>query len=158
MSTEKLYPSLNEDLQVIDLTEEEVKQACQEVRLQTRQEEFRRFVRDKQQQLNERLNHYSKLKHRWTIIRHVSEGLGATVTVLCAVITIVASTGALAVPILAVSTSSAGLLSPLLTALTNKTFINTHRQKIKEKHRKTKEILDKLYFSFSKASSDGVIS
>ena len=167
MSSEPLYPPLDDlELNVVGLTEEELRKATQdaahEAAQKAAQEErtahFKRFIKDKQQQFNEKLDHYAKLKHRWTIIRHVSEGVGTTVAVICAILTIAASTGVLAVPILAVSTASTGLFSPLLTTLTNKTFIASHRKKIKEKYHRTKEILDKLYFSFSKATSDGVIT
>ena len=81
-----------------------------------------------------------------------------TITVICAVLTITATTGLIAAPILAITTSGAGFLSPLLTTLTNKTFIAKHRNNVREKKRKTKEILDKLYLTFTKANSDGVIT
>ena len=156
--TEKLYPSLD----YIDVTEEEItgakQQAKEEAKEQAKQDYFKRFIRDKQQQLNEKLSHYNKLKHRWTIIKHVSEGIGMVTTTICAVLTVVATTGVLAAPILAVSTASTGLLSPILSTLTNKTFIAKHRNSIKEKSRRTKEVLDKLYLSFSRATSDGVIT
>ena len=154
MTTEKMYP----ELECIEITEEEQKHLQENARAEGRAEARIQYIKDKQQQLNVRLEHLSKLKHRWTIIKHVSEGLGAATTVICAILTIVATSGIITAPVLALATSGTGLMAPILQALTNKTFITKHRNRIKIKHKATKELIDKLFLSFDRAASDGQIT
>ena len=152
---EKLYPSLP-DLPTV--TEEEIQDKVSAAASAAKQQERIRYIKDKQQQLNSKLEHYRKIKHRWTIIKYIAEGIGISATVICGILTIVVSSGVLSVPILALTTSSGGLLSPILAAITNKTFIEKHRKSIRCKHQKTKEVLDKLYLAFEKSSKDNIIS
>ena len=158
MTTEKIYP----ELECIEITEEEQKHLQETARSEGMEQGISQariqYIKDKQQQLNVRLEHLSKLKHRWTIIKHVSEGLGAATTVICAVLTIIATSGIITAPVLALATSGTGLMTPILQALTNKTFIAKHRNRIKIKHKATKELIDKLFLSFDRAASDGQIT
>ena len=155
MSSEsKLYP----DLDCIEITEDEQRNLQEAARAEGKAEARIEYIKDKQRQLKARLEHLSKLKHRWTITKHVSEGVGVTVTVICAVLTIFATTGIIAVPVLALATTGTGLMTPLLQALTNRTFITKHRNKIKIKHTKTKELIDKLFVHFDKCVSDNIIT
>lgn len=154
MSSEKLYPNLDFE----EMTVDEHRHLQEAARAEGKAEARVEYIKEKQRQLKARLDHLSKLKHRWTIIKHVSEAVGVSVTVVCAILTIIASSGIIAVPILALATSSTGLMAPVLQALTNRTFITKHRNKIKTKHTATKELIDKLFITFDKCNSDNTIT
>ena len=115
-------------------------------------------MKDKQVQLLTKLQHYEKLKKRWTVVKHAAEGAGITITVICGVLTIIASSGVLGIPIMAILTSGSGVATSLITAVTDKTFINRHRTNLKKKYLKTKEISDNLQIYFQKCSEDNVIT
>ena len=143
---DKLYPSL--------VDEEAIKVAAQEAT----QKERTRFMKDKQIQLINKLEHYKKIKRRWTLLKNVSEGIGVTISSVCGVLTIVATSGVLGIPIIVFLTTSGGMITTLITTITNKSFINKRRSSIKNKYLNTKEVLDNLQIYFLKAKQDGIIS
>ena len=143
MSSEKLYPMLTSEYN--DQRDEH-------------QRERLRFMKDKQQQLMNRLEHYKKIKHRWSIMKNVSEGLGVSITVISGVLAIVSTSGILGIPIMTILTTGSGLITGVITTITNKTFIGKRRSSIKKKYLRTKEIVDNLQIYFQKCKQDNIIT
>ena len=152
MSSRKLYPSLDSEAEIV--TETQLQARIDKAK----QKERLRFMNDKKTQLLSKLEHYEKLKKRWTVVKHAAEGAGITITVICGILTIIASSGVLGVPIMAILTSGSGVATSLITAVTDKTFINRHRTNLKKKYLKTKEISDNLQIYFQKCAQDDVIT
>ena len=151
MST--LYPNLQETNTEV-ITEDELNYKINE----GRQEERQKFMKDKQRQLLIKLKHYEKLKHRWTVVKNVSEATGIGLTVVCGILTVVTSAGILGIPMLAIISTTSGTLTSLITTITNKSFINKRRSSLKNKYLKTKETSDKLHLFFEKCSQDEIIT
>ena len=148
MSTERIYPSLEE------ITEDELNHKITEANHADRI----RFMKEKRKQLQEKLKHYTKLKKRWVMVKNISECAGVGLTVICGVLAVVSTTGVLGIPLLLILTTSSGTLASLITTITNKTFIQKHRNSLKRKHAQTKEIYDKLFLYFQKCVEDNFIT
>lgn len=142
---ERLYPILDE---VISKDEHNYKINADRIR----------FMKEKQSQLKEKLDHYKKLNKRWSIVKNVSEGTGLGLTVICGVLAVISTSGILGIPLLLILTTSSGTLTSLVTAITNKTFIQKHRKALKKKYSQTKETYDKLFLHFQKCAQDNTIT
>ena len=78
-----LYPTLNPDITTI--TEDELIQRINA----SKNKDRIRYMRDKQNDLNTKLKHYEKLKHRWVVARRILQGIGLTITTSLSIGTIV---------------------------------------------------------------------
>ena len=117
-----------------------------------------RYMRDKETQLLLRLEHYDKLRKRWTIVKNVTQGVGVFLTVSLGALTIVISSGALAIPVVATTLTSVGLFTTSTATMIDKSLMSKKRKSLSKKHLHIKEVYDKLHYYFQKAIEDNTIT
>ena len=117
-----------------------------------------RYMKDKESQLLLKLEHYDKLRKRWGIVKNVTQGIGIFLTVSLGALTIVISSGALAIPVVGTVLTSTGVFSTSLMTMVDKSLMSKKRKSLSKKHLHIKEVYDKLHYYFQKVTDDNVIT
>ena len=123
-----------------------------------KQKDRKRFMTNAQNQLNQKIEHYKKIKNRWLVFENISDVIGIVLTVGTGLVTVIATSGTIVIPVVVLSLTSSSMLGSLITALTGKVFINRHKRRIKLKLRKTETVLNKLHLFFEKCKEDNIIT
>ena len=99
--TSRIYPSLSQ-LKTSEMDIEKINIEKLKDRV--------RYMKNKETQLLLRLEHYDKLRKRWSKVKNVTQGIGIFLTISLDALTIAISSGVLVIPVVA-------------TALTGRVFL-----------------------------------
>jgi len=117
-----------------------------------------RYMKDKEAQLLLKLEHYNKLRKRWTIAKNVTQGVGACLTISLGALTIVISSGVLTIPVVATALTGTGVFTTSLATVIDKSVMSKKRKSLSKKHAHVKEVYDKLHYYFQRVCDDNVIT
>ena len=67
-----------------------------------------------------RLEHYDKLRKRWSKVKNLTQGIGIFLTVSLCVLTIVISSGVLVIPVVATALTGTGVFTTSLVTMLDK--------------------------------------
>ena len=115
------------------------------------------FMLEKQSTLENKISHYEKIKSRWIKARRIVyiNGIGITflLSLSCGIVSL------LFPPMLLVSIlSTSTIVSTSVFATLEKALFSKKEKLFREKIKKNKEVLDRLYYYFEKCREDNIIS
>jgi hypothetical protein len=155
ISVEPIYPSLP---QKVIVNQDEFERKFRETIFRERTNE----IKQQRQKVEEQLNHFLKIKKRWTtadnILKHTGFSLvlvsGAAATILTSFITVGFSIPAIAIlSITGASLVHSSLIEGVVTKITSK-----RKRKYINRINHLQSYLDKTYILYEKARSNGAIS
>ena len=142
---EKIYPNLRE--------EKEINQQINESKNKDRQ----KIIRSKIKQLEEKFNHYKKIKNNWIKASKILRIIGISISSIAAGTAIVISIP-LSLPIIAVIITGVAGGTTLINESILMGFLNKKKKYFRDKCKYTKMYLDKLSIYFEKCRDDTVIT